>query len=240
MSLGAQMKKLLLGGSFAFAVVAWGSANAADLGQPVYKAPPPPAPVYSWTGCYLGVQGGGGTMSDTWADQTGAGALAGGQVGCNYQIDHIVLGVEGEGWWSGFKDNDKGFEGVDSGTDTTTNRWDFDVALRAGFAWDRALIYGKVGAAWGRFEFNETFLDPPDSGTDSGRVTLPGLLLGVGGEYAFSPNWSARLEYEFIDFIAQSTDFTGTETFFPLEQFIESQSARKQIVKIGLNYKVTP
>jgi outer membrane immunogenic protein len=49
------MKKLLLAsvavGAVA-AIAAAGSANAADL--PIYKAPPPVAPVWNWTGCYIG------------------------------------------------------------------------------------------------------------------------------------------------------------------------------------------
>src|SRR6266404_1935761 len=46
------MKKLLLASVAVAAIAAAGSANAADL--PVYKAPPPIAPVWNWTGCYIG------------------------------------------------------------------------------------------------------------------------------------------------------------------------------------------
>src|SRR5690348_10714955 len=83
-----------------------GSAAAADL---AVKAGPyvAPAPVFSWTGCYIGVHAGAGVLLDQGfqdeggvpADRHGIGGLAGGQVGCNYQTGMLVLGIEGEGFW---------------------------------------------------------------------------------------------------------------------------------------------
>ena len=105
------MRKLSIACIALGALVA-GPAMAADLGLPALKAPPPLAPAYSWTGCYLGVQGGGGFMHDSFVDNSddpifhGGGAIAGGQAGCNYQIQNIVLGIEGEGWWSGLSNKD--------------------------------------------------------------------------------------------------------------------------------------
>src|SRR5258708_38719898 len=106
------MKKRLLAG-VAFAALAVGPAMAADrAARPVYKAPPPPMPVYSWTGCYIGGHIGGGyawtenaNLANTsafgdffpgqgYANRT-SGWMGGGQLGCNYQISRFVIGIEG-------------------------------------------------------------------------------------------------------------------------------------------------
>jgi outer membrane immunogenic protein len=235
------MKKLFAGIS-ALTIMAAFSANAADLGLPITAQP---QPAYSWTGCYLGVHGGGGAMQASFTgDEWGGGGLAGGQIGCNYQIDHIVIGVEAEGWWSGLKTSTDVAPNVPNNVftdETVKNRWDFDVALRAGFAWDRALLYGKAGMALGRFNWSSVELTGNTVFTETASARLYGLLLGVGGEYAFSPNWSAKLEYDFIDYFAKSVPFTAVDNNPPANfTAYASQSATKQIVKVGLNYRFTP
>jgi outer membrane immunogenic protein len=116
------MKKILLTG-VGVALAAYAPAHAADLGRPVYKAPPPmvaPAPVFSWTGCYIGGHVGGGwgrkdisipnlataaeippsevTFSVPPVRDDTSGFLGGGQVGCNYQFaTNWVIGIEGDG-----------------------------------------------------------------------------------------------------------------------------------------------
>src|SRR6516165_4693717 len=99
------MKKLLLT-SVAFTALIAGTATAADLSRPVDRPlVPVAAPIYTWTGCYLGAHVGAGVHHSDWTDEefgigTGIGAVAGGQVGCNYQIRQLVVGVEGEFYWS--------------------------------------------------------------------------------------------------------------------------------------------
>jgi hypothetical protein len=94
---------------FAFIALAatTASAAAADLGrrQPYYPAPAPVyAPLFSWTGFYIGVNGGGGFGSSNW-DSTGSrdvsGGVIGGTVGYNYQFGQVVAGIEGDVDWSG-------------------------------------------------------------------------------------------------------------------------------------------
>lgn len=219
------------------------AAQAADM---ALKTPLPPAPAYSWTGCYLGVHAGGGAMNATFVDEWGGGGVAGGQIGCNYQIEHLVVGIEGEGYWSGLKSTFTDIFPPELSTESESvrNKWDFDVALRAGFAWDRTLVYGKAGVAWGRFAFNSAFTESGGFGNETGSATLPGLLLGIGGEYAFAsaPNWSVKLEYNFIDYFARAVPFNELSTFTQATPFVEtfSTSATKQIVKVGLNYKFGP
>ncbi len=120
------MRKVLLAGVSGVALAAGVPAHAADLGRPVYKAPPPaaapvPVPVFSWTGCYIGGHIGWGWGRDkvsipNLAETAGVppeevaglsvpsvtgdtnGILGGGQVGCNYQFaPNWVVGVEGDG-----------------------------------------------------------------------------------------------------------------------------------------------
>jgi outer membrane immunogenic protein len=205
-----------------------GTASAADLPPaPVYsKAPLVPA--YNWTGCYVGAHAGGGLIEPTFGSLTngpGAGGLAGGQLGCNYQMGQFVFGVEGEGAWSGITHQNSNTES----SATVRNRWDADLALRVGFAIDRGFLYGKTGAALGSFEFR---VSDPSGFSERGQSTLAGLLLGAGLEYGFAPSWTAKLEYDFIAFANREISFDSS-----VGPFTETDTARKQIVKLGVNYR---
>jgi outer membrane immunogenic protein len=198
------------------------SARAAYY--PVKAAPISVVPTFNWTGCYLGVHGGGGALNDSYTGRNGFGGLAGGQADCNYQITQLVFGIEGEASWSGLS-NDNRVTTAGATTDTTTrNRWDADVALRIGIVTaDRVLPYAKVGAAWGGFDYSSTTIVP----TQQGSATLPGMLLGGGVEYAFTPNWVGKVEYNSI-FVRGNVTFNNAVT--------STQSAAKQIVKVGVSY----
>ena len=146
---------------------------------------------------------------------TGTGAVAGGQLGCNYQDGNAVFGLEGEGYWSSLKTT-TGTTFISTGNEagtfnfaaTTKNRDDFTIAARVGMAFDRTLVYGKAGWVSGNFSFGsvETFTALPTSSVNSftdsvaATKTLNGLLLGAGIEHAFTPNWTVKLEYNFLDF----------------------------------------
>ena len=147
------------------AIFSVGAASAADIPM---KAAPRVAPAFSWTGCYLGVHGGGGaTRSDftvsffsegRGSTSWGNGGLAGGQIGCNYQTGVLVLGIEGEGYWSGMKARQEfstGSGGFSEGfTSEAMNKWDYTVAGRIGAAYARAFNNGKAG--WARGEYDLT------------------------------------------------------------------------------------
>ena len=88
-AMGVGMKRTMLAGVGA-ALMAIPAANAADLGRPVYKAPPPAVPAFSWTGCYIGGNIGGGWGRETASAPTlapgisvtgdSSGVIGGGQV----------------------------------------------------------------------------------------------------------------------------------------------------------------
>jgi outer membrane immunogenic protein len=234
--MGVTMKSLLVGISAA-AIAFATTASAADMGIPSKSPLPPAPPPFSWTGCYVGVHGGGGVENDpTFTYQYGAGGLAGGQIGCNYQTGMLVLGIEAEGFWSGlqsqFSENES-FGGGFTETETAKNKWDADVAARFGVAFDRALVYGKAGVVWGHFDYSFS-----EDGVveDTASATLTGMLIGLGLEYAFTPNWSAKFEADYLGFptkviqINEPTDIG--------EPFVnETVSSQQVIFKFGVNYR---
>ena len=140
----------------AFASMCAGSADAADL---PLKALPPPPPVFSWTGFYIGAHIGGGFAKSDWADTVPgfvglddanpkpSGFLGGGQIGYNYQINNIVLGIEGEGTWANLNNSVSScFQDVTQSCSTKATGF-ATVTGRLGLTWDRALFYAKGGAA---------------------------------------------------------------------------------------------
>jgi outer membrane immunogenic protein len=235
------MRKLLLAGVAIAAVTAGSSAMAADLGAPVYKAAPVPlAP--NWTGFYIGGNAGAGWgTSELWEPLTtgtdpfsgkdlsnanSSGFLGGGQVGYNYQVGWAVLGVEGSFDWSGIRGDGPvlGFETFSAKTD-----WLATAAGRVGGTIDRALLYAKGGAAWADDKYS-LFL--PGSFGDNASNTRVGGLIGAGIEYAFAPNWSGKIEYNYIDFGDRSVTFSGTDP-----AFIEGVRENISTVTVGVNYR---
>jgi outer membrane immunogenic protein len=168
--------------------------------------------------------------------------VAGGQAGCNYQWRAFVLGVEGELYWSSLKTTDAFDDPThfDHSLEDVRNKWDATVALRGGWAIDRALFFGKLGVAWSRFDFlSESQCCNVNSPliTDTGSATLPGLLLGVGFEYAIWHNWTGKIEYDYINYGTPTISFLRTSSNGSAPStFTESERQNKQIVKFGLNY----
>ena len=204
------MKKILLASVALFGFA--GAAAAADL--PMRAAPPAPiiaaAPIFTWTGFYVGVNAGFGWSNDDFdsvdlADEGDDGGFVGGaQVGYNYQIGSFVVGLEGDIQYADF-----GREGafvVDGTTyDVDNSDWFGTVRARAGVAFDRALIYATGGFA---------FADDAN-----------GWTVGGGVEYAFTNNLSAKIEGLYVN-LDSDDDFPGFdgETDFG-------------VVRAGLNFR---
>ncbi len=252
------MKRILFVG--AFALLAGGQALAADLPPPV--APPPRAPavyvpivvpVYSWTGFYIGGNVGWGWNSVSITDNTGLnysnstnqGQFAGGgQVGFNYEFPGgFVLGAEADfDWLPNTSNSGNGTVVPAAGGNTiqvtANNRWITDVAARAGYAWDRVLLYGKGGWAWvGSSNNTITNLTTAQSITGSGSSSNDGWLAGAGVEWAFAGNWSARVEYDYVRLNNTTFSIAAGSVGFPAGDTFNVSNRNISIVDVGLNYK---
>jgi outer membrane immunogenic protein len=134
-------------------------------------------------------------------------ATAGGQVGCNRQISNWVWGAEADLNWSGVGDTVSASYPLIPGaliprTQTISHRldWFSTVRGRLGYSVDRLLVYATAGLAVGEVKsaYYQLFLNgPSSSGSDS--PTRVGWTAGGGFEYAFAGNWSAKVEYLYVD-----------------------------------------
>jgi outer membrane immunogenic protein len=187
------MKRVFLAGVALVALT--GAAAAADLPPapaPYYKAPMYAPPSYTWSGFYLGVNGGGAFGSSTW-DSTGSfnltGGLVGGTIGYNYQIGHVVVGAEGDIDWSDI--NGTTTNGCAAGCQTSDS-WLSTVRARLGYAADRFLPYVTGGAAFGDISASRP-------GFAGSSTTNAGWTVGAGIEFAIAGNWTAKAEYLYVD-----------------------------------------
>jgi opacity protein-like surface antigen len=224
-----------------------GTAFQASL----FPGPPPglsagPAVAASIANNYQGPTVGPFNVSS--GSNTASSFLVGAQIGYNYQFGNWVLGVEGEASWTNLKGSN-----VDPNY-SITNHTDTDflgvLAGRFGYAWDRVLLYGKAGGAWAHDNYsvytNSSFTVggqtavtvTPGTKVDAASVNRFGYMLGAGVEYALSPQWSVKAEYQYLDFGTQRTTLTPTTTVVsPIDMDI---TQRIQIAKVGINYKLDP
>jgi outer membrane immunogenic protein len=183
------------------------------------------------------------------------GLLGGGQVGWNWQSGWAVWGIEAQGEWANLRGFNQCFQDAapggafDFATRCGTNvRALGTVAARFGLTSDRTMIYVKAGGAWAndRFSLHQT-TNPnfPPFGTFSyGDIndTRTGGMVGVGVEHAVSMNWSAKMEYNFMDFGTKSYAFAGLfnppggGTPTPVS-FTSDITQYIHIIKFGVNYR---
>ncbi|HEY4141011.1 MAG TPA: porin family protein, partial [Pseudolabrys sp.] len=137
------MKRLVLASVSALALVStFGAANAADISrrQTMPVKAPIYAPIYNWTGAYVGINGGGGWgRSDTSAPFASggfdtSGGVVGGTIGYNWQAGQTVFGVEGDIDWSNIRGSATCGVGFSC---ETKNSWLATARGRVGYAFDR-------------------------------------------------------------------------------------------------------
>ena len=114
----------------------------------------------------------------------------------------------------------------------TQSTWLATVRGRAGWAWDRVLFYGTGGAAFGNVQAAAGAL-PFASGTQTGWTA------GAGIEFAFAPNWTAKIEYLYVDFGNFSCPFAscGAINLASGVTAPTTVSLTENIVRAGINYK---
>jgi outer membrane immunogenic protein len=201
------LRKLLLSAVAATAMA--GSALAADL--PSRRPPPvlPVIPVFTWTGFYIGVDGGYGSqqirengifggLPSYQLSYRASGPVGGGHAGFNWQVSQFVFGMEGDVLYSGMRvtgpantflfNNAVWRSGVEG-----------SIRGRIGIAFDRFLAYATGGVAFETFRLQQNFLFAPGF-NDTFTPSRAGLTVGGGVEYAFTHNWLGRVEGRYSDF----------------------------------------
>lgn len=210
-----------------------------------YKAPPAIAPVaYTWTGCYIGINGGGAWGQKTWSTNVAfpdadvatsnshdvTGGLVGGTIGCNYQTGQFVIGIEGDVDWADLSGSNSFTVNSPRFFTNLTERSKVDflstVTGRFGFAVDRALFYGKGGVAFAHDKFSIDAFGANFANADETRV---GWTIGAGVEYAIVANWTAKIEYNYMDFGSHGTTFDNGDS--------ADITQRIHAVKAGVNYR---
>jgi len=233
------MKKFLLATVALVAVGAALPARAADFGArtPYYsKAPAYMPPIYNWTGFYVGGHVGGAFSSDNnfsglTTGNTGNGRFLGGlQVGADWQLNpNFVVGVEGQySWLSG----NVGAVFPGGLAYTNNQRGLGSITGRVGYTWGPGLLYVKGGYAYSdnSESVTSTVTGAPVAFATNGDHSN-GWTAGVGVEYMFAPNWSAKAEYQYYNF--------GNATFTSPAGLVSTGSftTDDHTVTAGVNYR---
>jgi outer membrane immunogenic protein len=239
---------------------------AADVSVLAPYPSPPLRPLYSWTGCRIGVNIGGGGAPQVFTDTTGEfgpigtnlgthtarGVVGGGQIGCDYQTGPFVFGIQGLYDLSGMKADNVQPNGIPVLNGVFLDNRTFvqtfaTLTGRVGYTVQPSmLLYAKAGGAWVHDLYNVStptgitvltpfFALPPATILALGSKTEGGWTVGAGFEWAFfGGDWSAFLEYDYMDFGTQRVIFLPTlgGPAFPIDirQTVST-------VLFGINYR---
>ena len=261
------MKKLLLCAIATIAIAA--PAVAADLPARTYsKAPTAVATVYDWTGFYVGINAGAHVSRDrdSAADSSDAnfipgnivllnqavpfsssqtGFAGGVHLGYNWQASSFVFGLEGDFDGLTGKATRNLIQPIIVDTvqfiDSSRDNWMSTVRGRAGFAFDRLLIFATGGAAFSNWQLSHSFAQIVGGGTTNGAIgqtaTRTGWVVGGGVEYALTNNWLIRGEYLHADFGTVSSSLLSTQGGLFPTVFTHSEKLTEDVVRGGISYK---
>ncbi|MCC2096910.1 MAG: porin family protein [Hyphomicrobiales bacterium] len=214
----------------ALSLVSCSAAFAADL--PARSEPYAPAPVvappqvYNWSGFYAGLNAGYGWGSH----RRGAsnllkgptGGVWGGQMGYNYQMNNVVLGIEADLYGSSMSAK-RTFPGPII-TRSSVN-WGTSLRGRFGVAFERALVFGTLGYAYGNIKGR--VVDTVAPVFTSTSYSRGGIVMGAGIEYAFTNNISVKTEYLYTRY--------GSKFIFG-GPYATSSGMSTSIIRAGVNY----
>lgn len=242
---------LLSANILAGSVLAVAPALGADLAAREYpKAPAIVSPVYDWSGFYVGANVGGtwdsGTTTSTALNGTfvssgaanNSGVIGGGQIGYNYMLSpNFVAGIEADVDGTSLSGS---VLSTDGSNRHTTRLDEFGtVRGRAGIAQDNWLFYGTGGYAWSEGSATRTQLAavtsmppiPAAAGTvETSSNTRNGWVAGAGVEWGITQNWTARIEYLYLD-------LGSVTSVFPISNRQETSSLTMSVARFGVNYK---
>jgi outer membrane immunogenic protein len=216
------------------------TASAADLPaktRPALVATPAPI-VADWSGLYLGGNiGWGGALSRGSYNDFGdigpldlnaGGGLYGLQAGYNWQVGHLVYGVEVDGTLGSLEE---------TRTDVTASQQTVktdrlaSARFRSGAAIDNVYIFGSVGIGYAQSKFTSTGDIPSPVSRDFDGF---GIASGFGAEYALTPNWSLRAEYIYYAINKRENLRNLTDDSFQTD-FIKLDGIN--VVRVAANYR---
>jgi outer membrane immunogenic protein len=242
---GLIMRRFQCAALAAVAVIGFASiASAADLPVKAPPMAPVAAPVYSWTGCYVG-----GNLGGAWkgwrsaetdngfveVDKTASGFVGGGQIGCDYQFaPQWVVGVQGMWDWSGVRASAPANADIVDTFDMKVRSFG-TVAAKIGYLVNPTLLfYGKAGYGWLE-ETSTWFCDPSDCQggiTSSASATRSGFDAGLGLTWMFQPHWDLFVEWDHM--------WLGTKTLtYVFTGGTYDQNVRQSFDKVlvGIDYR---
>jgi outer membrane immunogenic protein len=205
------MKKTIFASTAVTMAIAAGAAAAADFprGPTPYYSAPALARVFNWSGAYAGLNLGYQWGKVTNTSTNPSGVAGGGQLGFNWQSGQFVFGGETDIQMSGADDTFAPYK--------FSNPWFGTLRGRAGIALDNILLYATAGLAYGDLK-----------GEQSGLVetrTHIGWAGGLGMEVGFTPNWSAKVEYLYMDLGGRGYSITGMDN-----------GLQASLLRLGVNY----
>lgn len=245
----------LIAASLGIVALVPAGVQAADLPPPpagpaVYAPPAAYRTVANWGGFYLGVNGGVNMARDqsnfsfggipfASSDTALFGATGGGQAGYNWQSGALVLGAEADFDWSNAKGSISAQCAVavcGPGATATLEHdvdWFGTARARLGYAADGWLAYATGGYAYGRVALKGTATAGGVSASLTQDATPSGWTVGAGTELALGPNWSARLEYLYVDL--GTVNYTIAVPSAP--SLTDSARVQMNVVRAGVNYR---
>jgi outer membrane immunogenic protein len=195
-----------------------GAASAADLPARTYtKALAAAAPIYDWSGFYLGINGGGASSHECYTltailglvgtanegCHNATGGLVGGQIGYRWQSAAWVFGLEAQGEWADLKGSNPSLTALIPYTNQTKIDAIGLFTGHIGYAWNNALLYVKGGAAVTDNSYSSFFpvgniFAAAGVPFNAASETRWGGTVGTGIEFGFAPNWSVAVEYDHL------------------------------------------
>lgn len=242
------MKSFLLASVGIVALVGMAApASAADMAVKARPPAPVVAPIYDWTGFYIGANGGWGQSRNCWdlMDPAGvlffaegcndrSGGVVGGQIGYRWQASQWVFGLEAQGDWADLSHTRLSVFDPAFSTRIKTDGIGLFTG-QIGYAWNAALLYVKGGAAVtsNRFSVLDSFTGIELASASSTRW---GGVVGVGFEYGFTPNWSFGVEYDHLFMGDANNSFAGLAPV--AANFVNSRVGQDvDMVTVRFNYR---